>query len=237
MESFMPKDTFHNLSEDKRERILDVAIEAFAEEDYHRVAVSHICERAGIPKGSFYQYFENKRELYFYLLELGGREKMAFLSGLEAPDPAMDLFVYLRWLFEAGVRFEFSHPRLVQVGCRAIYGDRPFGDEALERMGADTMGYYRGLVARAIDRGDLNPELDPEVGAFVLGTLLNHMGDFLFDRMGISREERARGEIPSLDLETARDAYSQIVRVLERGMSAGARPELGSGRRPKAERA
>ena len=64
----MPKQTFFNLPDDKRQRILDVVIDEFADNDYANVSISRIVARAGIAKGSFYQYFEDKEDLSGYLV-------------------------------------------------------------------------------------------------------------------------------------------------------------------------
>jgi TetR/AcrR family transcriptional regulator len=54
----MPKQTFFNLPDEKRDLITDVVIDEFADNDYDKVSISRIVQRAGIAKGSFYQYFD-----------------------------------------------------------------------------------------------------------------------------------------------------------------------------------
>ena len=66
----MPKQTFFNLAESKRDAFLELAIDEFAKNDYKNASISRIVEKAGIAKGSFYQYFENKADLYLYLIQL-----------------------------------------------------------------------------------------------------------------------------------------------------------------------
>ena len=73
----MPKQTFFNLPDDKRQRIIDVVIDEFADNDYANVSISSIVARAGIAKGSFYQYFEDKEDLYGYLVSLIAEKKAA----------------------------------------------------------------------------------------------------------------------------------------------------------------
>src|SRR5512136_1009829 len=93
----MPNQTFFNLPDEKREQITQVAIDEFADNDYDAVSISRIVARAGIAKGSFYQYFAGKEDLYAYLLELLVDAKMQFLSGY-TPDPKhTGIFAYLRW--------------------------------------------------------------------------------------------------------------------------------------------
>lgn len=69
----MAKDTFHNLSNEKREKILDVLKTVFMEKPFHEVTVKEIVEESGIARGSFYQYFDDLQEAYFVILnsELG----------------------------------------------------------------------------------------------------------------------------------------------------------------------
>lgn len=69
----MAKDTFHNLSREKKEKILDVLKAVFREKPFHEVTVKEIVEESGIARGSFYQYFDDLKEAYFEVLnsELG----------------------------------------------------------------------------------------------------------------------------------------------------------------------
>ncbi len=64
----MPKKTFFNLPEEKRNRILNGAREEFAHKPYQNVSINRLIEAMDIPIGSFYQYFEDKKDIYFYLL-------------------------------------------------------------------------------------------------------------------------------------------------------------------------
>lgn len=69
----MAKDTFHNLSSEKKEKILDVLKTVFRDKPFHEVTVKEIVEESGIARGSFYQYFDDLKEAYFEVLnsELG----------------------------------------------------------------------------------------------------------------------------------------------------------------------
>ena len=76
----MPKDTFFNLAEEKRNRIISAAISEFAANQYEVASISKIVKQASIAKGSFYQYFEDKKDLYFYIIEVASQKKKAYLS-------------------------------------------------------------------------------------------------------------------------------------------------------------
>ena len=63
----MPSQTFFNLSKNKRERIEEKARDVFLDMPYNKVSISQIVKAVNIPRGSFYQYFENLEDLYQYL--------------------------------------------------------------------------------------------------------------------------------------------------------------------------
>jgi AcrR family transcriptional regulator len=65
----MPRDTFFNLSEEKREKILLAAKAEFSEHELFKSRVSNIIKNAEIPRGSFYQYFEDLEDLYYYVID------------------------------------------------------------------------------------------------------------------------------------------------------------------------
>jgi AcrR family transcriptional regulator len=50
-------------SEARAKQILDCAKRVFAERGFHAANVSHICEAAGIGRGTLYQYFANKQSV------------------------------------------------------------------------------------------------------------------------------------------------------------------------------
>ncbi len=64
----MCKETFLRLPQEKRTRFLDAAWEEFTRVSFADVSINQIVRRAGVPRGSFYQYFEDKEDLFSYLL-------------------------------------------------------------------------------------------------------------------------------------------------------------------------
>lgn len=60
--------TFLNLPLEKQKRIISCAIDEFVAWPYDKTNINRIIENAGIAKGSFYQYFENKDDLYAYCI-------------------------------------------------------------------------------------------------------------------------------------------------------------------------
>ena len=65
----MPSSTFFRLPQEKRERLLCAATEEFARTTFAEASINRIVQGARIPRGSFYQYFADKQDLFFFLLE------------------------------------------------------------------------------------------------------------------------------------------------------------------------
>ena len=65
----MPKSTFFNLPEEKRKKIIDCAKKEFSKYSFYDVSIKRVIKDAGVSRGSFYQYFENKEDLFIYLLD------------------------------------------------------------------------------------------------------------------------------------------------------------------------
>lgn len=64
----MAHQTFFNLLPEKQKKIIACAIDEFIAWPYDKTNINRIIENAGIAKGSFYQYFENKDDLYTHCM-------------------------------------------------------------------------------------------------------------------------------------------------------------------------
>lgn len=70
----MASKTFENLNQEKRDKFLTSAINEFSQKSLSEASVASIIKEAEIPRGSFYQYFIDLEDLYYYILEDHSRE-------------------------------------------------------------------------------------------------------------------------------------------------------------------
>lgn len=75
----MPTSTFFNLPPPKREKLFQAAVAEFTRQPYGEVSLSRIIQGAGISRGSFYQYFADKTDLFRYVLSQFSQELEALL--------------------------------------------------------------------------------------------------------------------------------------------------------------
>ena len=81
----MPYSTFFHLSDSKRQRVMDAAWNEFTTYSYMDSSINRIIQSAEISRGSFYQYFSGKPDLFSYVLStIYESGKKMFLAQLTA---------------------------------------------------------------------------------------------------------------------------------------------------------
>jgi TetR/AcrR family transcriptional regulator len=213
----MPKSTFLNLPEEKRKSICDAAIELFIEEGYDSASITQIVARAGIAKGSFYQYFEDKADLFRYLLQRAGQEKASFLA---AP-PAADLppFDYLRALLRGSFHFQVSNPRLARLASDATMGSGPESEVLRKEVQEATYQFYRQLLQRGVAEGHLAADLNVEVATFICAETSLKLGQYILDRVDIAPEELVYGTQRTAHVDELEPIYEAYLHILQYGMA------------------
>ena len=98
---------------DRREQLLEVAIEAFAARGYHSTSMNDVATAAGVTKPVLYQHFDSKRALYIALLdEVGKRITDAVLAATKNTDSGKE---QTRVGFIAYFNWAADHPREFQL--------------------------------------------------------------------------------------------------------------------------
>jgi AcrR family transcriptional regulator len=207
----MPKQTFLNLPEEKRQAFIETALDEFANHDYNTASVSKIVEKAGIAKGSVYQYFEDKQDLFMHLLDVANREMLAYIQRTPPPDPGAGFFETLRWQMSATVQAAVMFPIHAKLARRAYTSPLPFRDAVFEKARQVRAEYFQGTIAQAQAAGQLDPGLDPAVVSFMVQGLMNDLGPFLQSKF-------AGYEGDWLELPEVGGVFDQVIEVLKNGL-------------------
>jgi AcrR family transcriptional regulator len=88
----MPTNTFYNLANEKQDKLMDAAIKEFSKFSIYKSSINRILADAKIPKGSFYQYFHDKAEFYWYTINTVVKDQLTPYDTL-LEDCNGDLFV------------------------------------------------------------------------------------------------------------------------------------------------
>jgi len=187
----MPKETFFNLPEAKRKAILDAALEEFAAYPYDQASVNRIVARAGIPKGSFYQYFENKKDLYLYLLQQSGEVKFAYLTPILNDPAGRDFFTLLRDLYAAGIQFAVENPRYAALGKRLMASrGTPIYAEVMEANTAAASEFFESLLRAAIEQGEVRVDIDVPMFAHLIAGMNTLLLEYYLEYVSQDYDDR-----------------------------------------------
>ena len=114
----MPTSTFFRLPEEKRQRLIDAAWEEFSRASFSDASINRIIHEARIPRGSFYQYFTDKEDLFWYLVS-GVREHISNVFQQTLKRTGGDIFLVPEQVFDKFVGAEHDIDpwlkRMVQV--------------------------------------------------------------------------------------------------------------------------
>ena len=175
----MPKQTFLNLPEEKRDIIINVAIDEFAGYGLENASTNRIVAKSGISKGSFYQYFEDKQDVFDYIIILLTEEKVAFFQGKRPPSPNMDTFDYYRWMIKTGMEFNSAYPRLVQAITRVLLSEGLYYTEKFKEDRNQSTQALQVMIDQAIERGEMDPSVDVELAIMVMETWNNAISSYI----------------------------------------------------------
>jgi AcrR family transcriptional regulator len=213
----MPYQTFFNLSEEKRRQLLDCAIDEFAKNDYQSASITKIVNRAGIAKGSLYQYFKDKQDLYNYLLELAIQKKTEIFNSTSKTEPGMTWFEMLTNLFQVMASYEIRYPQLSKIGFRATSGNSPLPENIVLKAKQSTSQFFLEMVEEGKRRGEIRPEVDSSIAVLIFTSTLSGLGDYVRSGANVDISEmRDDSLVKEFGLETI---FKQIVSILQNGIA------------------
>ena len=168
----MPKDTFFNLPKDKRTLICNVAIAEFAEYSFDQASINRIVAESGIAKGSYYQYFEDKQDLFSYILQLVAEEKASYLAPIMQNPGNHDFFTLLREMYVSGIRLAAEHPEYEAIGRKLLENkDAPVYRETMAGYLPSAYEFFEALLEGAVARGEVRADLDVKMLAYMTASM------------------------------------------------------------------
>lgn len=178
----MPKQTFFNLAAEKKQRIIAASMAEFAAHPYLKTSINRIIERADISKGSFYQYFNNKKDLYKYIIDQATDAKMKFLGQKLQDYQKLDFFELLRELFIAGIEFKREYPLFSEIGDRLLNGsNESLKEEIYAESRPKSNEFFKQLLEEGINKGQVDPEIDIKFTSFLLTDLSISIVNYFFE--------------------------------------------------------
>ncbi len=169
----MPKKTFFNLTDGKRKKIINAAMDEFAAYSFNEASVNRIIKESGIAVGSFYQYFDDLRDLYYHVLSLAMKSKYEHLKSEIELLTSNDFISTIRALYRGGINFAFSDKRFFDISNNLLKSNDL--DIIKELTNSDEnkeiVAFVQGIIKEAIDNGEIRSDIDSRLIVSIITSL------------------------------------------------------------------
>lgn len=171
----------------RREQILDVAVQVFARRGFHGTSMNDVAEAAGVTKPVLYQHFESKQDLYLALIDEIGKRMITSIAKATAGATSgkamteLGFQAYFRWVADDHDAFLLLFSTQANRDAAAVAAIRAITSEAASAIAPliaveidhekqrtlahGLVGLAEGVSRRLVERGD---DFDPdELGRLV----------------------------------------------------------------------
>ncbi len=219
----MPTVTWARVDPARRAAVIEAAESEFGAHGFSRGSLNVIARRAGVAKGSLFQYFADKRDLYAFIADIGSQRVRSYMEDLiRELDPSRPFFEFLTDLLDAWVAYFAEHPRE-----RALHAAATLEVDTDARISVRSVIHrhylevLRPLLRDAQARGDLRADSDTDA---LLSLLL-----LIFPHLALAPYMRGLDPILGLDEPTPEQpalAVRRLVAVLAAAFSALPNPAI-----------
>lgn len=217
----MPTVTWARLDPARRAAVVEAAEAEFGAHGYSRGSLNVIARKAGVAKGSLFQYFADKRDLYAFIADIGSQRVRAYMEErIRALDSTRPFFEFLTDLLDDWVAYFAEHPQ-----DRSLHAAASFEVDTDARVSVRTVIHrhylevLRPLVRDAQNRGDLRADADTDALLSLLLMIIPHLA--------LAPYVRGMDPVLGLDEPTPEQpalAVRRLVGVLSAAFSASDQP-------------
>ncbi|MEM1080317.1 MAG: TetR/AcrR family transcriptional regulator [Pseudomonadota bacterium] len=173
----MPTPTFWNLDPDKRERLIEASMHEFALHEFAVAKIDHIAAASRVAKGSFYQYFDNKQDLYITTVDQALQQAWSFFKQQIEKRPPQTCFDLLYQAIVQMFDLVEQHPELAALYARVVHEPSSHLQHTLyPTYQAYSDEFHQRFYEQGLEGGDIHPALSKSVVRFqvhALGTRWN----------------------------------------------------------------
>jgi AcrR family transcriptional regulator len=211
----MPKETFLNLPLEKQEKVMRAAIKEFLKHGFEKGNVADIARNAEVAKGSIYQYFENKKELFLYAVRWSidiFANKYGKYINLENKDADIFDFFYKNakdmWL-------QMRDEREVVIFIQDVFLGKykNLTDESMAYMIKVSDEYLINLIKNGKNNGSIRKDIDDKILSLFITGVSFKIKEYLMNKA------RDLGEdIVDEDFEVNEKEIKAMIELLKNGL-------------------
>jgi AcrR family transcriptional regulator len=173
----MPTVTWARVDPARRAAIVAAAEAEFGAHGFSRGSLNVIARRAGVAKGSLFQYFADKRDLYAFIADIASQRVRAYMEDrINELDPSRPFFDFLTDWLDAWVAYFADHPHE-----RALHAAATLEVDTEARVSVQNVIHrhylevLRPLIRNAHARGDLRADSDTDALLSLLLMIFPHL--------------------------------------------------------------
>lgn len=173
----MPSETWNRLPQTRRDAVLAAAETEFSTNGFSRGSLNVIAREAGVAKGSLFQYFEDKVDLFAHLSDRAVDRIGAAMAAIEDDiDWSLGFFPGLARLVDAWVDYFVANPVDRSLSAAVFLEPDPEARSAARAIiDAHLLGFLRPLLDTALADGWLRVDADLDAFLALLLLVLPHV--------------------------------------------------------------
>ena len=180
----------------KYERIIESAVEIFAQKGFHETTMKEIAEAAGVGKGTIYVHFKNKDDLFSKILDRGIDELAQYVNGeinnINTPGKK------LKKAIKAQLKYFNKHEDFCVFAFREVWAYREDLKNKIEKLHNKHTVILKEIINKGIKSGDFQMVNKENTAAAIVGMVWGAaVNSFLFSQ--------------SLDVD---EIHSNIVKII-----------------------
>ena len=207
MEEYMPTATFTNLPEEKQERILQAAAKEFGKRNVQEGILSNIVKDAGISRGSLYQYFPSKADLYIHVFETLRARRAEYVKPAYALFKKESFLLFFKNLYLLDSEYLLRNPLHIAMGQQLYSNAHSVSRGLIQRM----QNRYQEIFVIGIDFDKEQGVIDPQVNTWAMADLCVHFVTDIFIFQSINSQ---------LSLGNIRDYIEKTLYIIENGIKS-----------------
>lgn len=165
------KPTFMNIPEEKREKILAVAVNEFAHNGFENANINTIAKKAEVSVGSLYKYFDTKTDLFLTSVDYGLKNLEVIMETIVQSDE--DVMVKLEKLIRVAIEFSRRNTVLIKLYNEVTSeSNAELVKKIATYVESVTSEAYKKAIIEGQVAGEIRTDIDPGMAAFFVDNLL-----------------------------------------------------------------
>ncbi|MCT4597137.1 MAG: TetR/AcrR family transcriptional regulator [Vallitalea sp.] len=209
------KSTFEKISQERRQRIMNIAIAEFATNGYNATNINVIAKKAGISIGSMYSYFASKEDLFLTIVDMSFHILETALYSIDIKEG--NIFDILEKLLKTSRDYAIKYPELNQIYLDVTtQGLSKFSNKLSHKLEEITANLYLDILTSAKKNNIIDIDIDTHICSYCIDNLILM---FQFSYTSDYYKERLKIFIGNNNIKDEEKIIAEIMKLLRKALT------------------